>query len=303
MGTKGVRRGKTATGAYHMMLLPAVILVLIYSYGPMAGIVIAFQDFMPSRGWFGSPWVGWDNFAYVFGMPDTKQVMINTLVISVVKMMAGIVFPLGLAILLNEVKNVFFKRSVQTIVYMPYFLSWVVLSGIMIDMLSPSGGIVNRLLEVFGFDSIYFLGEGGWLRFVIIASHVWKEIGFDTIVYLAAILSADKSLTEAAALDGAGHLRQTWHVTLPAMRPIIVLLSVLSLGNILNAGFDQIFNLYSPQVYDSVDVLDTFVYRLGLEQMQYGVATAVGLFKSVISLLFISASYLLAYRYANYRIF
>lgn len=303
MGTKGVRRGKISVGAYHMMLLPAVVLVLIYSYGPIAGVVMAFQDFVPSLGWFGSPWIGWDNFNYVFGMPDTRQVLINTLIIAFTKMVAGIVFPLGLAILLNELKNVLFRRSIQTIVYMPYFLSWVVLSGILIDMLSPSGGIVNQFLGLFGINPIYFLGEGAWLRFVIVASHVWKEIGFDTIVYLAAILSVDKSLHEAAAIDGAGHLSQMWHVTLPGMRPIIVLLSVLSLGSVLNAGFDQVFNLYSPQVYRSVDILDTFVYRIGLEQMQYGVATAVGLFKSVISFIFITISYLLAYRYANYRIF
>lgn len=303
METKGIRKRRFSTGAYHLMLLPAVILVLIYSYGPIMGIAIAFQDFVPSRGWFGSEWIGLDNFKYVFGMPDTMKVIGNTLFISFMKIIVGIIFPLTLAILLNEVKNVVFKRSVQTIVYMPYFLSWIILSGILIDILSPSGGIVNNFLQFLGMEPIYFLGDGGWFRFIIVASHIWKELGFDTIVYLAAILSIDKSLYEAAALDGAGHMKQAWHITLPGMRPIIVLLSVLSLGNVLNAGFDQVFNLYSPQVYSSGDILDTYVFRIGMEQMQYGVATAVGLFKSIVSLIFICVSYLLAYRIANYRIF
>ncbi|SFB26476.1 putative aldouronate transport system permease protein [Cohnella sp. OV330] len=303
METTGIRKSGRIASAYHLMLLPAVILVLIYSYGPIAGIVIAFQDFVPSKGWFGSDWIGLGNFEYVFNMPDTMQVLKNTLLISLMKMIVGIIFPLTLAILLSEVKNALFKRTVQTIVYMPYFLSWVILSGILVDILSPTDGIVNNALHVFGIDSIYFLGDGVWFRIVLIASHIWKELGFDTIVYLAAILSIDKSLYEAASLDGAGHMKQTWHITLPGMRPIVVLLSVLSLGNILNAGFDQVFNLYSPQVYDSADILDTFVYRIGIEQMQYGVATAVGLFKSVVSLIFISGSYFMAYRFANYRIF
>ncbi|WP_217591987.1 sugar ABC transporter permease [Cohnella sp. GbtcB17] len=289
--------------AYHLMLLPAVVLVLIYSYGPIAGIVIAFQDFVPSHGWYGSEWIGLDNFKYVFNMPDTMQVLSNTLLLSVMKMIVGILFPLTLAILLSEIKNAAFKRTIQTVVYMPYFLSWVILSGILIDILSPTDGIVNHALKLFGIEPIYFLGDGLWFRIVLVASHIWKELGFDTIVYLAAILNIDKSLNEAASLDGAGHWKQMWHITLPGMRPIIVLLSVLSLGNILNAGFDQVFNLYSPQVYDSADILDTYVYRLGMEQMQYGVATAVGLFKSVVSFIFITVSYFLAYRLANYRIF
>ncbi|MBU7595733.1 ABC transporter permease [Metabacillus halosaccharovorans] len=292
-----------STGSYHLMLLPAVILVLIYSYGPMAGIIIAFQDFYPSNGWFGSEWIGIGNFSYVFSMPDFAQVMSNTIIISFIKILVGIIVPLTLAIILNEVKNMIFKRSIQTIIYLPYFLSWVILSGILIDILSPSGGFVNIMLSYLNIDPIYFLGEEPWFRIVIILSHIWKESGFDTIVYLAAILNIDKALYEASALDGASRFKQIWHITLPGMRPIIVLLSVLSLGNVLNAGFDQIFNLYNPQVYSSADILDTFVYRLGLEQMQYGVATAVGLFKSVISFIFITVSYYLAYRFANYRIF
>lgn len=296
------KRGMSQT-AFHIMLLPAVIIVLIYSYGPIVGLVIAFQDFLPANGWFGSKWIGFGNFEYLWHMPGIVQVLKNTILIAVMKLVVGLVFPITMALLLNEVKSVIFKRSVQTIVYLPYFLSWVILSGILIDMLSPSGGIVNEFLSYLHIKPIYFLGNEHWFRFILIASHIWKEVGFDTIVYLAAILSIDKSLYEAAGLDGAGHLKRIWHVTLPGMRPIIVLLSVLALGNILNAGFDQIFNLYSPQVYSSSDILDTFVYRIGIQQMQYGVATAVGLFKSVVSLILISVSYFMAYKLADYRIF
>ncbi|KRE69765.1 ABC transporter permease [Paenibacillus sp. Soil750] len=303
MNTTFRKRRGMPRAAFHIMLLPAVILILIYSYGPLAGLAIAFQDFIPANGWFGSPWIGMDNFKYVWSMPGFMQVMSNTIVIALLKIVVGIILPICLAIMLNEVKHMIFKRSVQTLVYIPYFLSWVILSGILIDLLSPSGGLVNIVLSQFHIKPIYFLGDSGWFRFVLIASHIWKEVGFDTIVYLAAILSIDKSLYEASALDGAGHMNQMWHVTLPGMRPIIVLLTVLALGNVLNAGFDQIFNLYSPQVYSSSDILDTFVYRLGIEQMQYGVATAVGLFKSIISFIFISTSYYLAYKLADYRIF
>jgi putative aldouronate transport system permease protein len=196
-----------------------------------------------------------------------------------------------------------FKRSFQTMVYLPHFLSWILLGGILIDVLSPSTGIVNKFLGLFGVEPIYFLGDRSWFPFVLVGTDTWKEFGYNTIVYLAAITGINPSLYEAAIMDGSNRWKQTLHITLPGMMPIIVLLSVLSLGNVLNAGFDQVFNLYSPQVYETGDILDTFVYRLGLVDAQYSVATAVGLFKSVVSLAFISISYLLAYRLANYRIF
>jgi len=297
-----VKRRGFSEAPYHLMLLPGVILVLIYSYGPMFGLVIAFQDFIPANG-FKSDWIGFGNFTYVWLLPDTLSVIWNTVYISLMKIVAGLVFPILISLLLNEVHKSFIKRSVQTLIYLPHFLSWIILGGILIDILSPSEGIVNHALQFFGLKPVYFLGDNSWFPYTVVLTDLWKEFGFSTIVYLAALTSINPVLYEAAIVDGANRWRQTWHVTLPGMVPIIVLLTTLSLGNVLNAGFDQIFNLYSPQVYASGDIIDTLVYRLGLVDAQFGPATAVGLFKSVVSFVFISVSYLLAYRLANYRIF
>lgn len=287
----------------HLMLIPGLILVLIFSIGPMFGITIAFQRFMPAKGLFGSPWIGWDNFEFIFKLPDFKRALWNTVYIAGMKIVAGLIAPIVTALLLNEIRSRFMKRSIQTIIYLPHFLSWVLLGGILIDLLSPSHGIINQLLGLFGMKPIFFLGNNNWFPFTIVITDVWKDFGFGTIVYLAALAGISPSLYEAAVIDGANRWRQTWHITLPGMRMVIVLLATLSLGQILNAGFDQIFNLYSPIVYQSGDIIDTLVYRMGLIDYQYSIATAVGLFRSVISLLLISASYYLAYRFANYRIF
>jgi putative aldouronate transport system permease protein len=269
----------------------------------MLGIVMAFQNYIPALGITGSKWVGLDNFEYVFSLPDTTTVFMNTLIIAVMKIIAGLIVPITTALLLNEVRARLFKRAVQTMIYLPHFLSWVILSGILIDILSPSQGLVNQLLTWVGLEPVYFLGDNRWFRTVMVVTNEWKEFGFSTIVYLAALTSINPALYEAAVIDGAGRLRQTWHITLPGMRPIIVLLVTLSLGKVLNAGFDQIYNLISPQVYETGDIIDTMVYRVGLIEAQYSFATAVGLLKSVISLILISVSYWLAYRFANYRIF
>ncbi len=287
----------------HAMLLPGIVLLLVFSYVPMVGMVIAFQQFIPTHGLFGSEWIGWDNFRYAFELPDFRLVVRNTLFISVMKIVAGTIAALTTALLLNEIGIMWFKRSVQTLIYLPHFLSWVILGGILIDILSPSNGIIGQILSLFGLEPVFFLGSNAWFPYVIVISDVWKEFGFSTIVYLAAMTSINPTLYEAARMDGANRWRQTWHITLPGMRPIIILLATLSLGNVLNAGFDQIFNLYSPAVYESGDIIDTMVYRMGLVDFQYGLATAIGLFKSVISFFLISTSYWLAYRFANYRIF
>lgn len=297
-----IRRLKTEW-PYHLMLVPGLLIILVYSYGPMIGIVMAFQNFVPVFGLWKSDWVGFDNFTYVFSLPDTLKVVWNTIAIALMKIAAGLIAPIVTALLLNEVRQKWFKRSVQTLVYMPHFLSWIIVGGILINILSPTQGIVNDVLSLFGVEPVYFLGDNRWFRFVLVISNEWKEFGFATIVYLAALTSIDPSLYEAAVVDGAARWRQTWHITLPGMRPVIVLMATLSLGSVLNAGFDQVFVLYSPQVYETGDIIDTMVYRMGLQQMQYSVATAVGLFKSVVSLLLISVSYWLAYRFANYRIF
>ena len=285
----------------HVMLLPAIILLLIFAYLPMVGIVIAFQDFVPSggmKGFFTSEWVGLDNFKYIFGMKDFRQVLVNTLVI-----IAGIVVPLILALMLNEVNNKVFKKATQTIIYVPYFLSWVVLGGILVDILSPTGGIVNTAITALGHEPVFFLGSLETIRGTLVASDVWKGCGYNMVIFLAALTAIDQSQYEAAKVDGAGYLKQMLYITLPGILPQIILVTVLGMGNILNAGFDQVFNLYSPIVYQKADILDTYVYRLGMLNLQYSVSTAVGLFKSVISFILIATSFTLAKKFANYRIF
>lgn len=285
------------------MLIPGLIFVILFSYIPMAGILMAFQKYIPTKGLFGSPFVGWKNFQFLLDYPDIGRIVFNTLYIATMKIIAGLIVPITIAILLNELRKEWVKRAFQTMVYLPHFLSWVLLSGIVIDVLSPSTGILNQLLGLFGVKPIFFLGDNSWFPYVMVITDVWKEFGFGTIIYLAALTNINPTLYEAAEIDGAGRWKQTLYVTLPGMMPIIVLMLTLNIGNVLNAGFDQIFNLYSPQVYESGDIIDTFVYRMGIEQAQYGFATAVGLLKSVVSFILISVSYVLAYRFANYRIF
>lgn len=287
----------------HLMLLPAAILVLVYHYGPMLGIVMAFQKFEPVKGFFGSAWAGLDNFRFIVDLPGSFQVLWNTIYIAFLKIIGLIAVPVTFALLLNEIKITSFKRLIQTLIYLPNFLSWIILGGILMDVLSPTDGMVNRLLAVFGVEPIFFLGDRFWFPLTMVITEIWKGFGFGTVVYLAALTNIDPALYESAVMDGANRWKQTRHITLPGIVPIIILMTVLSMGNILNAGFDQVFNLYSPQVYGTGDIIDTFVYRLGIEQAQYGPAAAVGLFKSIVSFLFVSLSYLLADKFANYRVF
>lgn len=289
---------------FHLFLLPAVIIVFIYMYVPMGGLIIAFQKFIPAKGLFGNQkWVGLDNFIFLYNMPNAMKALRNTIVIAFWKILLHLVIPIIVSILLNELRSAWFRRTCQTLIYLPHFLSWIIFGGILIDILSPSTGLVNYFLGLFGIEPIFFLGSNDWFPFTIIATDVWKEFGFGTIVYLAAITNIDPTQYEAATIDGANRFQRIMHVTIPNMRMIIVLMMVLSLGNVLNAGFDQVFNLYSPQVYETGDILDTFIYRIGLLDAQFGVATAMGMFKSLVSTLFISTSYYCAYKFADYRIF
>jgi len=288
---------------FHLMILPGALLVLIYSYVPMAGIVMAFERFSPSKGMFTSPWVGWDNFTFMLNLPDIFQVLWNTVFIAFLKIVLGVVIPVVFTLLLNEVRVKWFKRNIQTIIYFPHFLSWIILGGIVIDILSPSSGIVNQMLGWLGINPIYFLGDIHWFPYTLVSTDIWKEFGYGTIIYLAALTGIDPTLYEAAKIDGAGRFKQTLNVTLPGLLPIIMVMTILSMGNVLNAGFDQVFNLYSPQVYKTGDIIDTLVFRLGMVDANYGVATAVGLFKSVVSFTMLGVAYLLAYRYTDHRIF
>ncbi|KAF4326030.1 hypothetical protein G195_000367 [Phytophthora kernoviae 00238/432] len=285
------------------MILPGLIIIIVFGYIPMAGLSIAFQNFSPIAGFKSMNWVGLDNFRYLFDLPGFGQVVWNTVFISVMKIVSGLVIPVLVALLLNEVRKTGFKRTIQTVIYMPHFFSWVILAGIIVDVLSPSTGIVNMLLKAIGVEPVQFLASNEWFPYILVITDQWKEFGFGTIIYLAALTNIDKSLYEASVMDGAGRWKQTWHITLPGIRPIVILMVTLSLGNVLNGGFDQVFNLYNPLVYESGDILDTMIYRIGLQDAQYSVSTALGLIKSVVSFIFIGLGYFLAYRLANYRIF
>jgi putative aldouronate transport system permease protein len=287
----------------HLILLPGIVITLIYCYWPMLGMIMAFEDYNPAMGFLHSPWVGLANFTYIFSLPNIFQVMWNTVFIAVLKIMSMIIVPVVVALLLNEISMPKLKKSIQTLIYFPHFMSWVIVAGIMVDILSPKSGIINSLLTFFGSKPIFFLGNEHVFPYVMVFSDVWKEFGFGAIIYLAALTGIDPALYEAAKVDGASRWRQTLNVTLPGLLPTIVLLGTLSLGNVLNAGFDQIFNLYSPQVYSTGDIIDTMVYRMGLIQLQFSTATAVGILKSVISCALIIISYKLADKYAKYRIF
>jgi len=287
----------------HLMLLPGVIILLMFSYFPMAGIIVAFQDFNPRLGIWGSPIIGLRHFEFMFKMPDTTRAIYNTVFISFMKIVGGLVVPIFFALMLDLVRRNNYKRTIQTIIYFPYFLSWVILGGILIDILSPSTGVIGLMFQAVGLDPIYFLGEPKIFPYVLVVTDVWKNFGYGTIVYLAAISSIDTEQYEASYMDGANRFQQTIHITLPGMVPIIILMATLSLGNVLNAGFDQVLNLYNDIVRETGDIIDTLVYRIGLINNRYEIATAVGLFKSVVSLIFISLGYWLAKKFANYTVF
>ena len=230
--------------------------------------------------------VGFDNFQFIFSLPDSRQVFVNTLIIAFGKLVFNIIIPVLFAILLNEIRVKVFKKTFQTIVYLPHFLSWVVLATVVTNMFSLTGPF-NSVISSLGGTPIQFLADNNWFRQIMVATDVWKEFGYNSVVYLAALTSIDLGLYEAASIDGANRFKQILHITLPSLLPTIVLMTALNLGNILNAGFDQIFNLYNPIVYETGDIIDTYVYRIGMVERQYSIGTAVGLFKSVISFILI----------------
>lgn len=287
---------------FHLLLLPGVVLTFIFSYLPIYGIIMAFQDYNPGLGFWGSPWVGLENFRMVFSTPQFLNAISNTFFISIFKIVLQTLSSVVFALLLNELRCTGAKRLFQTIVYIPNFISWVIMAGILLNLLATDG-MVNMMLKAIGIKPIQFISNRAVFPWTVILTDVWKTFGFGTVVYLASITSIDPELYEAAIIDGAGRWKQTRYVTVPMLYPIIILMTVLALGNVLNAGFDQIYNLYSPAVYTTGDIIDTFVYRLGLQNGKYAIGTAVGLFKSVVSCTLISLSLYIAYRAANYRVF
>jgi putative aldouronate transport system permease protein len=284
------------------MILPGFLWLLLFSIVPMCGIVMAFQDFNPSKGLFRSPWVGLENFRYLLILGDSKQVVINTLIIALGKMVLNLLFPLIFALLLNEVRAQGYKKFIQTVVYLPHFISWVILASVVLSIFGYRG-VVNTITALFGVEPRVWMTDASVFRYLAIGTEVWKEFGYNAVIFLAALTGINPNLYEAAAIDGAGRLRSTWHVTLPGITSTIVVLGVLGLGNVLNAGFDQIYNLYNPMVYSTGDIIDTWVYRMGLINLQFSLATAAGLFKSVVSFVLIVGSWIMAYRFADYKVF
>ena len=266
------------------MLIPVVIFFAVFSYYPLYGILIAFKDYSISRGILGSPWAGLRYFRQFFSSPYFGRLLRNTVLISVYSLLWGFPVPILFALLLNEFKDGKFKRLIQTVSYLPHFISLVVICGILIDIFSPQGGVVNSLLYSLTGKRINFFGEPEWFRTMYVGSGVWQEFGWNSIIYLAAITGINPDLYEAARIDGAGRLRQIWHVTLPGIKPTILTLLILNLGNIMSVGYEKIILLYSPTTYETTDVISTYVYRTGLLSQQYSYAGAVGLFNSAINI-------------------
>lgn len=302
--TAGAALRKTARaiwknrGLYTLMALP-LLYFIVFRYIPLWNAQIAFKDFKPRLGVWASPWIGFKHFLTFVKSFYFDQLMANTLIFSVAKLILGIPMAICLALALNETRFPPFRKVVQTVSYLPHFLSWVIVYGILLSILSPGDGLVNKIIEASGGRAIPFLTSPEWFRFIVIGSDIWKETGWSTIIYLAALMSIDPALHEAAAVDGASHLQRIWHISLPGILGVVVVVTLLRLGNILDAGFSQLFVLYSLPVYSVGDIIDTWVYRQGILEFQFSLATAVGLFKGVIGLILIVVSNKLAKRFAG----
>ncbi|QTH46722.1 sugar ABC transporter permease [Cohnella sp. LGH] len=271
----------------YLFVVPGVIWFLIFCYQPMYGVLIAFKDYDILEGVFASEWVGLANFKEFFNSPNFQVILTNSIAISLLKMLFGFPAPIILAILLNEVRNRVFKRVTQTISYLPFFVSWVVVAGIWYELFSTDGGVVNNLLVSLGVikEPIFWFGNPDLFWGMVVASDIWKGIGFGTIIYLASIVSVNMDQYESAVIDGANRLRQIWHITLPAIRPTIILLFILNMAGILDAGFEQVYVFQNSMVLDKAEIIDTYVMKMGIFRAQYELATAVGVFKSIIGMM------------------
>ena len=302
-----IKRQKKSVRTDYMlcaMLIPGFIYLGIFEFAPLFGLVIGFQDFKLSTGVFNSGWKGLDNFRYIFTMyPGFWNIVKNTVEIALLKLCFGFTAPILVSLMLHEVTNSTYKRTIQTLVYIPHFVSWVILAGILRSMLDPDNGLVNHIIKLLGGTPVYFLGSNATFRGVLVVSDVWKGFGWGTIIYMAALTGIDPALYEAATIDGANRLQRAIHITLPGILPIIMLNLILSIPGILNAGFDQIFNLYNERVYKTADVLDTFIYRLGILDSQYALSTAIGMVKSVIGSVLLIGSYKIAEKAVGYKVF
>ena len=271
-----------------LMFIPVILYFVIFCYVPMYGVIISFQDYYPRLGITGSEWVGFKHFEKLFTGRYFFPVLRNTLIISIGKLLFGFPAPIILCLLLNEVRSLKFKKVVQTISYLPHFISWVVLASIVQTILSPSSGVVNYIIQLLGGEPIFFMGSSDWFRKVIVGSSIWRDTGWQTVVFLAAITGIDPQLYEAADLDGAGRFQKMIYVTLPCIAPTIIIMFIMATGNVIQDDFDQIYNMLNAKVMDVGDVIGTYTYRMGIEKMNFSYATAVGLFKNVVSLILVT---------------
>ncbi|BFT70008.1 MULTISPECIES: ABC transporter permease subunit [Paenibacillus] len=275
---------------FYMMLIPGLLYIAIFHYAPMFGLVIAFQDYQIFNGVWGSKFVGFDNFMYLFQAPQFITAMKNTFIISAYKIILGFPVPILLALLINEVRILIFKRSIQTILYLPHFLSWIVMSGLMFNFLSDQGP-VNKLIKMMGEKAIYFFSDEVYFRSILVISDIWKEMGWNAIIYLAALTVVSQDLYEAAKMDGATRFQCMMKISLPSIMPIIMIMLLLRMGSVLNVGFEQVFNLYNPMLYGVGDIIDTYVYRIGVLENKFHISAAAGMFKSVIACIMVVTTY------------
>ncbi|MGG1550140.1 ABC transporter permease [Paenibacillus ferrarius] len=288
---------------FFLMLLPVIVYFAVFHYTPIYGVLMAFQDYKILKGISGSTFVGFKYFRELFSGLYFVPVLKNTLIINAYKLIFGFPAPIVLALLINEVMRPAFKKLVQTISYLPYFLSWIVLSGIFIEILSPSRGMINNVLMHLGFKPIFFLASTDWFRTVLVSTEIWKGIGFSAIIYLAAIAGINPDMYEAGDVDGISRLQKIWYITLPSISPVIVIMIILTSGSIINDDFDQIFNLLNPNVSSVGEVISTYTYVEGISKMNYSYAAAVGLFKNVVALVMVITANFIARKFSDHTIF
>ncbi len=283
----------------YIMLIPGMAFLFVFNYIPMYGVSIAFKDFNIVKGIWQSPWVGLDNFVYLFRSRDFYVIFRNSILISIYRLFWGFPVPIILALMLNEIRNIYYKKTIQTILYLPHFISWVVIVGIVYNFLSPSTGIVNYVIQAMGGQSVAFLQKEEYFRSILVITDIWKEAGWGTIIYMAAIAGIEVSIYEAAVIDGATRVQRIRYVTIPGIMSTIVVLLILRTGSILRNGFEQVFLMYSPLVYDVADVFETYTYRVGLREGRFSYATAVGMFQSVIGFILILTTNKIAKKYGE----
>lgn len=283
----------------YVLLLPTIIWLLVFLYKPMYGLQIAFKDYSVFRGVAGSPWIGLEHFQTLFGNDQFLRALRNTIYISMLSLVFGFPMPILLALMFNEVLSKFFKQTAQTIVYLPHFISSVIIAGIVITAFSPSAGIVNTVIGWFGIEPIYFLTKSEWFRPIFVGTGIWQEAGFQSIVYLAAIAGISPTLYESAVVDGASRWQMMWKITLPSIMPTIIIMLIIRIGNMLEVSFEMIILLYQPATYETADVVNTFIYRQGIQGGQYDLAAAAGLFNAVVAFILVMTANTVSKRYSR----